>query len=378
LAHKILRQGYYWPTLKKDTFNLVRRCVKCQTFAPNLKQPAHPLTSVFSPWPFAKWGIDLIEPLPTGKGGVKYAVVAVDYFIKWAEAEPLATITEQKMVDFLWKSIICRFGIPHSVVTDNRRQFEGKRFGTFCEELGIRHHFSTPYHPQSNGQAEAINKIIKQGLKVRLESSKGAWPEELPNILWSYRTTTRSATGETPFSLAYGAEAMVPVEIGSETYRVKNFEEEANSEGLRTGLDLIEEARTQAELKNVVYKRATERHFNARVNSHGVHQATVIGFLIVIRDHGRNLYLLGQSQPLEFDITNSLEVHQSLPSILHRMDYPVQFERRVQVHVGQEFVRLVILLQPNRTALLEAVFIRAAGLSRSLQLGPESLLFGQR
>ncbi|GER25510.1 gag-pol polyprotein [Striga asiatica] len=84
--------------------------------------------------------------------------------------------------------------------------------------LGIKHYFSSPYHPQSNGQVEAINKIIKNGLKTRLDAAKGTWPEELPNVLWAYRTTVWHATGETPFSLTYGSEAIVSVELGSPTY----------------------------------------------------------------------------------------------------------------------------------------------------------------
>ena len=74
---------------------------------------------ISSPWPFAVWGIDLVGALPTRKGGVRYAVVAIDYFTKWAEAEPLATITSKKVLDFVVKSIICRFGLPKKIVSDN-------------------------------------------------------------------------------------------------------------------------------------------------------------------------------------------------------------------------------------------------------------------
>jgi transposase InsO family protein len=89
--------------------------------------------------------------MPTGKGGTKFAIVAVDYFTKWAKAEPLAKITEHKTTEFIWKSIICRFGIPHSIITENGKQFDNTRFANFCKELGIKKHFSTPNHPQANG-----------------------------------------------------------------------------------------------------------------------------------------------------------------------------------------------------------------------------------
>ncbi|KAM1792092.1 hypothetical protein ACFX12_035986 [Malus domestica] len=74
---------------------------------------------MISPWPFGQWGLDLIGPMPAGKGNVRYAIVAVDYFTKWAEVEPLTTITEAKIEDFVWKNILCRFGIPNAIVTDN-------------------------------------------------------------------------------------------------------------------------------------------------------------------------------------------------------------------------------------------------------------------
>ncbi|XP_074327263.1 uncharacterized protein LOC141665182 [Apium graveolens] len=130
------------------------------------------------------WGIDLIGELPKARGGVKYAVVAVDYFTKWVEAEPLATITAKKLREFVHKAI--------------------------------------------------------------LEEKKGAWPEELAQVLWSYNTTPRTTTGETPFSLVYGCEAMVPVKVGAGSFRRDNYDSEANEVNHRLYLDMIEETREDA------------------------------------------------------------------------------------------------------------------------------------
>ncbi|XP_074327740.1 uncharacterized protein LOC141665652 [Apium graveolens] len=106
LAMKVLRQGYYWPTMKEDATNFVKACDRCQRFANYSSMPATLLTPMASPWPFAMWGIDLIGELPKAKGDVKYVVVAVDYFIKWVEAMPLATITAKKIRDFVFNSIV--------------------------------------------------------------------------------------------------------------------------------------------------------------------------------------------------------------------------------------------------------------------------------
>ena len=151
LAGKVLRQGYYWPTILKDATNLVRRCKICQEHAKISRLPSEPLTSITSPWPFQQWGLDILGPLPIGKGQCKFIIVVVDYFTKWAEAEPLATITEQKIRNFVWRAIICRFGIPRALVSDNEKQFDNAKFRDLCAELGIKNYYSSPAHLQSNG-----------------------------------------------------------------------------------------------------------------------------------------------------------------------------------------------------------------------------------
>ncbi|KAL5583004.1 hypothetical protein UlMin_015446 [Ulmus minor] len=195
-----------------------KRCDACQRFLPLIHQPAEELNSVLSPWPFAKWGIDLIGPLLLGKYRMKFAVVAIDYYTKWVEAEPLSEITEARTTSFVWKNIVCRFGIPYSLVSDNGTQFDSTGLKKLCSELGIKKHFSSVAHPQSNGQVEAVNKKIKRNLERKLEGLKNTWVEELPRALWAYRTTSRTTTGETPFSMTYGTEAVLPVEVGEPSF----------------------------------------------------------------------------------------------------------------------------------------------------------------
>ena len=222
LMHRILTQGYYWPTIAKDSKEFSKCCDKCQRFATVPRLPPENLTSITSPWPFSQWGVDLIGPLPPARSQLRFAIVAVDYFTKWAEAEPLATITEAKTTNFIWKNIICRFGVPHAIVSDNGKQFDNARFRDFCAELGIKNFFSSPGHPQANGQVEAVNKIIKKNIKTKLENHKGAWADELPQVLWAYRTTARNSTGETPFSLTFGTEAVLPVDMEVPSYRTSD------------------------------------------------------------------------------------------------------------------------------------------------------------
>ncbi|RDX58231.1 Pro-Pol polyprotein, partial [Mucuna pruriens] len=173
LASKIARAGYYWPTLKRDCAKYVRKCDKCQRFSEAPKAPAERLHSIVSPWPFNKWGVDILGPFPMAPEQLKFLVVAVDYFTKWVEAEPVGTITVERVRRFLWKKIVCRFGLPAEI-------FSSRITTNFCKELGIRQSFTSVEHPQSKGQAEAANKVILRGLCKRLEEAKGRWAEELP------------------------------------------------------------------------------------------------------------------------------------------------------------------------------------------------------
>ncbi|KAK0605075.1 hypothetical protein LWI29_022519 [Acer saccharum] len=181
LAHKILRQGFYWPTLFAEAQRFAESCKTCQRIANDIRQPPELLRSLTSPWPFAMWGLDLIGPMPTGtKGGAKHAIVAVDYFTKWAEAEALVHITEVNTTSFVKKNIIYRFGIPSIIITDNGTQFDNKKFRDMCEEFKIANYYASPAHPQTNGQTEAVNKVIKYTLKQNQRQRKVAGRTNYP------------------------------------------------------------------------------------------------------------------------------------------------------------------------------------------------------
>ena len=93
---------------------------------------------------------------------------------------------------------------------------------------------------------EAANKTIKDNLKKKLERLKGAWVDELPMVLWAYRTTPKEATGETPFSLVFRTEAIIPTEVGLPSYKIENHAEQENNVALLENLDFLEERRNQA------------------------------------------------------------------------------------------------------------------------------------
>ena len=118
-------------------------------------------------------------PLPQGKRQMKFLLVVTDYFTKWVKAKALATITEAKVQNFVWKNIVCRFGIPKMIISDNGRQLINQKFRSFCSGLGIKNKYSSPSHPQANGQTEVTNQTLLRIIKSRLVGAKGTWPEEL-------------------------------------------------------------------------------------------------------------------------------------------------------------------------------------------------------
>ena len=122
-------------------------------------------------------------PFPMALKQLKFLVVGIDYFTNLVEAKPLATITKKSIRTFVWRNIICRYGIPRVLVSDNGKQFDNSTFRDFCSELGIKNHYSSPAHPQANGQVEVTNRTLLKIIKTRLDGAKGIWLDEVPSVL---------------------------------------------------------------------------------------------------------------------------------------------------------------------------------------------------
>ena len=208
-------------------------------------------------------------PLPTAPAQKKLLLVATDYFSKWIEANAFASIIDRDVTRFIWKNIVCRFGIPILIVSDNRPQFDSRVYRDFFQELKIRNLYSTPRYPQSNGQAEASNKTLLTALKKRLDSAKGKWVEELPRVLWAYKTTARKPTGISPFALTYGMEVVIPTEIGLPTIRTATPGSE-NAESVVRELDASDELREAAAIRVASYQRRLANSYNKRVKPRAI------------------------------------------------------------------------------------------------------------
>ena len=143
----------------------------------------------------------------------------------------------------------------HTLIMDNGKQFNCESVRGFCAAYGTIPKYVLVSHPEANGQVERTNRTIKESIKKRVDWLNGKWADELPSILWGYRTTRRSSTEESPFRMAFGTEAVLPIELEIPNFRVQTFDEMINEVGMRVQLDGIEEVRETAQKRIAAYQQ---------------------------------------------------------------------------------------------------------------------------
>ncbi|GFS29093.1 hypothetical protein Acr_00g0005320 [Actinidia rufa] len=159
----------------------------------------------------------------------------------------IAKAVSQTIIDLMWMDDIITY-IKDGKLPSNKLQ------AFFSSNLAISNHFSSPDHLQENGQVEVTNKIVLRNLKAR--------SEDLPSILWAYHTISRIPTGEMPYSIVYGTESVILVEIGMPSYKPSNFDNNINEVELRLNLDLFDEKRERAEVRQDAYKHQVAKYYN--------------------------------------------------------------------------------------------------------------------
>jgi hypothetical protein len=185
-TQKILRVGYFWPTIFKDCIEVIKKCHPYQVFTRKMRSHPTPLHPVITVGPFTKWGVDFVDCNPTSARGHQHIIVAIDYFTKWAEAMPTVKSDGKTAAFFVFNQIIARFGIPIEIVTDHGSHFHNEMMVDLASKLRIKHGHSSPYYPQENGQVEAINKSLKTILKKMVSRSNSNWHIMLYPTLWAY------------------------------------------------------------------------------------------------------------------------------------------------------------------------------------------------
>ncbi|XP_074346832.1 uncharacterized protein LOC141685637 [Apium graveolens] len=220
-----------------DAKAYVKKYDRCQRHAPIVQQPPERHTSISTLIFFAMWEMDILGPFHGVSGQSKFIV----------------------------ENVICRFGIPRILVTDNRRKFNNAKSKEYYDDNNIELCFTSVSHPQENGKVDVTNRMILDGLKKRVECSKNTWVNELLHILWAYCATYKVTTEATISMLAYGAEITVPMEITLGSPWVEAYEPETNEEVMRLALNLINEVRDEVNTRNAEHRRRTSLYYNRRV-----------------------------------------------------------------------------------------------------------------
>ncbi|GAU34191.1 hypothetical protein TSUD_162920 [Trifolium subterraneum] len=204
-AAKVLQSGFFWPTLFKDAYEHAQRCDNCQKTGGISKRNEMPLQSILEVEVFDCWGIDFVGPFPSSFSN-EYILVAVDYVSKWVEAIASPKADGKTVIKFLKKNIFTRFGTPRVLISDGGSHFCNSQLAKALEHYGVKHKVASPYHPQTNGQAEVSNREIKKILEKTVSASRKDWSLKLDEALWAYRTAFKSPIGLTPFQMIYAGD----------------------------------------------------------------------------------------------------------------------------------------------------------------------------
>lgn len=206
-----IKEKYYWNQMYNDIKEYIKTCDTCQRFGkPERNEELH---SIKVNQPFERIGIDIVGPLPETPRKNKYIVVATEYLTKWPEARALDKANAENVAEFIYEDIICRHGTPSILLSDQGTHFKNKLIEELCNKFNIKHRYSSPYHPQTNGLTERFNKTLCEILKRTSIDNNFEWDKNIPSALFAYRTVKHNITKYSPFYLNYGREPILPNEI---------------------------------------------------------------------------------------------------------------------------------------------------------------------
>ncbi|CAL8129503.1 unnamed protein product [Orchesella dallaii] len=208
-----LKSHAYFQGMRKFTDEYIKTCDVCQRNKYDNKRPAGLMGTkpITSPWHTIY--VDLMGPYtPSSPNRFSYVLVAVDGFTKFVELHPLRDATAKSIANVLEKELFCRYGVPRIIVTDNATSFRSEIFGTLCKTWGIRHSFSSPYHPQTN-LSERVNRVVKPMIRCYLDDSKHSkWSEKLSLFQLAINTSKHDSTGFAPATVLFNTNPRLPID----------------------------------------------------------------------------------------------------------------------------------------------------------------------
>ena len=208
-----VRNGYYWAGLQNDVRNYCKSCETCCKIKLPQRTKRSPMQLVGSGHPMERVATDILGPLPETENGNKYILVISCYFTKWVEAVAIPDQTAITVARALVEEVVCRFGTPAYVHSDQGRQFEGTVYQEMCKLLSIKKTRTAPYHPESDGMVERYNKTLAKLLSAFVNEEHTDWDQLLPYVMMAYRSSEHETTGFTPNYMMLGREISVPMDI---------------------------------------------------------------------------------------------------------------------------------------------------------------------
>ena len=203
------KSRFYWKGMINDIKEYIRTCDYCQRRGkPSGKNELH---CIKVKEPFYQIGIDFVGPLSKTDKGNRYIIVAVDYFTKYPEAKAVKEATAKEVSTFIYEEIICRHGCIEKLLSDRESHFNNQIIQELTKKFGIKHRFSTPYHPKTNGLVERFNKTLCEAL-AKLGDERKNWDEFIAPTLFAYRTSKQTTTRIDPFYLTYGRKARLLID----------------------------------------------------------------------------------------------------------------------------------------------------------------------
>ncbi|UYV70389.1 K02A2.6-like [Cordylochernes scorpioides] len=208
-----VRERFYWVYCREDVENWCRRCTTCAASKGPQTRSRGKMREYNVGAPFERIAIDVAGPFPVTEDGNKYLLVAMDYFTKWPEVYAIPNQEAATVARVLVDNLICRFGVPLELHSDQGRNFESEIFRELCQVLGIWKTRTTPLHPQSDGMVERFNKNMVEHLSKVVEQNQRDWDRRLPLFLMAYRAAIHETTGQTPAKVMFGRELRLPCDL---------------------------------------------------------------------------------------------------------------------------------------------------------------------
>ena len=203
----------YWPGLRRDVKTYITSCTIClarKSPCPRGAQMGHVV--VGHRW--ERVAMDLLDMSFTTTWENRYVLVMVDCFSRWTEACPLPDKTAHSVADAFFNQVVCRFGMPSAIHSDQGREFENKIMQELCILCGSHKTRTTPYHPESDGMVERFNRTLLMMLAMFAGKNRDDWDDLLPAVMMAYRSSVHESTGFSPYRLMFGEEFTLPMDIG--------------------------------------------------------------------------------------------------------------------------------------------------------------------